>query len=256
MQLDQVRAIVTGGVSGLGLSVAEHIVQHGGKVVLFDVNDEKGAIAVSSLGAGKARFLRTDVTDEINVRDNVAAAKEFLGGLNVAVNCAGILGAGRMLGKEGAMPLKNFAGTVMVNLVGSFNVAKAAAEVMQHNEAGEDGERGVIVNTASVAAFEGQIGQAAYSASKGGVVGMTLPMARELARFGIRVMTIAPGIFWTPMVDGMSAAVQESLGASIPFPSRLGTSAEFADLVAYILGNRYLNGETIRLDGAVRLAPK
>src|SRR5678816_1980488 len=154
------------------------------------------------------------------------------------------------------MPLKQFAGTVMVNLVGSFNVAKTAAELMQHNEAGIDGERGVIINTASVAAYEGQIGQAAYSASKGGVVGMTLPMARELARFGIRVATIAPGIFWTPMVDGMSESVQQSLAASIPFPSRLGQPAEFASTVAFILGNRYINGETIRLDGAVRLQPK
>ena len=154
------------------------------------------------------------------------------------------------------MPLSNFSTTVMVNLVGSFNVAKAAAAVMQHNEAGEDGERGAIVNTASVAAYEGQIGQAAYSASKGGVVAMTLPMARELARFGIRVNTIAPGIFWTPMVDGMPDDVQKSLSASIPFPSRLGRPEEFADLVGYVLGNRYLNGETIRLDGAVRLAPK
>ena len=174
----------------------------------------------------------------------------------MAVNCAGILGAGRVLGREGAMPLSQFQSTVMVNLVGSFNVAKAAAALMQHNAAGEDGERGAIVNTASVAAYEGQIGQAAYSASKGGVVGMTLPMARELARFGIRVNTIAPGIFWTPMVDGMPDEVQQSLSASIPFPSRLGQPAEFADLVACVLGNRYLNGETIRLDGAVRLAPK
>jgi NAD(P)-dependent dehydrogenase (short-subunit alcohol dehydrogenase family) len=154
------------------------------------------------------------------------------------------------------MPLSQFRTTVMVNLVGSFNVAKAAAALMQHNEAGEDGERGVIVNTASVAAYEGQIGQAAYSASKGGVVGMTLPMARELARFGIRVMTIAPGVFWTPMVDGMPDSVQESLAASIPFPSRLGKPEEYAALVAFILGNTYLNGETIRLDGATRLAPK
>jgi NAD(P)-dependent dehydrogenase (short-subunit alcohol dehydrogenase family) len=161
-----------------------------------------------------------------------------------------------MLGKDGAMPLSQFQATVMVNLVGSFNVAKAAAAVMQNNEAGEDGERGVIVNTASVAAYEGQIGQAAYSASKGGVVGMTLPMARELSRFGIRVMTVAPGVFWTPMVDGMPESVQQSLAATIPYPSRLGRPEEFADLVAYILGNRYLNGETIRLDGATRLAPK
>ena len=256
MQLDSVRAVVTGGVSGLGLAVAQHLVANGGKVALFDVNDDKGAAAVAGLGAGNARYFRTDVTDEASVAGNVAAAREFLGGLNVAMNCAGILGAGRVLGKDGPMPLKNFAGTVMVNLVGSFNVAKAAADLMQHNEAGVDGERGVIVNTASVAAYEGQIGQAAYSASKGGVVGMTLPMARELARFGIRVMTIAPGIFWTPMVDGMPESVQQSLSASIPFPSRLGKPSEFADLVGYILGNTYLNGETIRLDGATRLAPK
>ena len=256
MQLASVRAVVTGGVSGLGLAVAKHLVAHGGKVALFDVNEEKGAAAVAELGAGKAAFFKTDVTDEAGVVANVAAAKAFLGGLNACINCAGILGAGRVLGREGAMKLSQFQSTVMVNLVGSFNVAKACAEQMQGNETGTDGERGVIVNTASVAAYEGQIGQAAYSASKGGVVGMTLPMARELSRFGIRVMTIAPGIFWTPMVDGMPDDVQKSLGASIPFPSRLGKPEEYADLVAYILGNTYLNGETIRLDGATRLAPK
>jgi NAD(P)-dependent dehydrogenase (short-subunit alcohol dehydrogenase family) len=256
MQLANVRAIVTGGVSGLGFAVAQHLVAAGAKVALFDVNDDKGATAVGQLGDGNARYFRTDVSNEAGVSANVAAARDFLGGLNVAINCAGILGAGRVLGKEGPMPLSQFQTTVMVNLVGSFNVAKAAAALMQDNDAGEDGERGVIVNTASVAAYEGQIGQAAYSASKGGVVGMTLPMARELSRFGIRVMTIAPGIFWTPMVDGMPEAVQQSLAASIPFPSRLGKPEEFADLVAYILQNRYLNGETIRLDGATRLAPK
>ena len=256
MQLASVRAVITGGVSGLGLAVAQHLVKHGGTVALFDVNDDKGASAVVELGEANARYFRTDVTDEASVAANVAEAKAFLGGLNVAVNCAGILGAGRVLGKDAPMPLKNFAGTVMVNLVGSFNVAKAAADLMQHNAPGEDGERGAIIHTASVAAYEGQIGQAAYSASKGGVVAMTLPMARELARFGIRVMTVAPGVFWTPMVDGMPDEVQQSLAASIPFPSRLGQASEFADLVAYILTNTYLNGETIRLDGATRLAPK
>ena len=256
MQLASVRAVVTGGVSGLGLAVAQHLVAHGGKVALFDVNDDKAAAAVADLGEANARYFRTDVTDEAGVAANVAAAKDFLGGLNATINCAGILGSGRVLGRDGAMKLSQFQATVMVNLVGSFNVAKACAERMQGNEAGSDGERGVIVNTASVAAYEGQIGQAAYSASKGGVVGMTLPMARELARFGIRVNTVAPGVFWTPMVDGMPDEVQQSLAASIPFPSRLGQPKEFADLVAYILTNTYLNGETIRLDGATRLAPK
>jgi NAD(P)-dependent dehydrogenase (short-subunit alcohol dehydrogenase family) len=255
MQLDQVKAVVTGGASGLGHAVAQHIVAHGGKVALFDVNEEKGQAAARELGDA-ARFHKTDVTNEDGVAANAAAARDAMGGLNMVMNCAGILGAGRVLGREGPMPLKNFAGTVMVNLVGSFNVAKAGAALMQSNDPGEDGERGVIVNTASVAAYEGQIGQAAYSASKGGVVGMTLPMARELSRFGIRVMTIAPGIFWTPMVDGMPQQVQESLSASIPFPSRLGKPQEFAETVAFIIGNGYLNGSVIRLDGAVRLQPK
>ena len=256
MHAAQVKAIVSGGVSGLGLAVAQRIVRDGGKVALFDLNQTKGADTVAELGSENAAFYRTDVTDEAGVAANVAAAKTFMSGINAAINCAGILGAARVLGKEAPMPLATFSTTVMVNLVGSFNVAKAAAAVMQGNEAGEDGERGVIINTASVAAYEGQIGQAAYAASKGGVVAMTLPMARELARFGIRVNTIAPGIFWTPMVDGMPDDVQKSLSASIPFPSRLGQADEYADLVAYMLGNRYLNGETVRLDGAVRLAPR
>ncbi|WP_458069253.1 SDR family NAD(P)-dependent oxidoreductase [Rhodanobacter sp. BL-MT-08] len=255
MRLDQVRAIITGGASGLGYAVAQHLVAHGGQVSLFDVDNDKGQAALATLGES-ARFFRTDVTSEDGVVINVAAAHESMGGLNVLVNCAGILGSGRMLGREGALPLSSFTSTVMVNLVGSFNVAKAVAVLMQGNEAGEDGERGVIINTASVAAYEGQIGQAAYAASKGGVVAMTLPLARELARVGIRVNTIAPGAFWTPMVDGMSPQLQESLSASIPFPSRLGKPDEYADTVGFILGNRYLNGETIRLDGAVRLQPK
>ncbi len=255
MQLDQVKAIITGGASGLGHAVAQHLVAHGGKVALFDVNEEKGRETTQALGAA-ASFFKADVTSEDGVAATVAAACEAMGGLNVVVNCAGILGAGRVLGKEGPMPLKTFATTVMVNLVGSFNVAKAGAALMQANEPGEDGERGVIVNTASVAAFEGQIGQAAYSASKGGIVGMTLPMAREFARIGVRVMTIAPGVFHTPMVDGMPDQVYQSLCAQVPYPSRLGKPEEFADTVAYILATRYLNGSVIRLDGAIRMQPK
>ena len=253
MQANQVKAVVTGGASGLGLAVAQRLVAAGGKVVLLDVNDDKGNAAAASLGAS---YVRTDVTSEDGVRDAIAQAQGSLGGLNEAVSCAGILGAGRVLGKEGPMPLSQFETTVRVNLVGSFNVAKAAAQAMSANAPGEDGERGVIVNTASIAAFEGQIGQAAYSASKGGVVGMTLPMAREFARIGVRVMTVAPGVFHTPMVDGMPPAVYDSLCAQVPYPSRLGKSEEFAELVKFIVENRYLNGETIRLDGAIRLAPK
>ena len=253
MQLNQVKALVTGGVSGLGLAVTRHILDNGGKAVMLDVNDEAGAAAEAELGA---RYIPTDVTSEEGVIASVAQAAEVNGGLNVAVNCAGIIGAGRVLGREAPMALSFFQTTINVNLVGSFNVAKAAADVMQHNEPLGDGEKGVIINTASVAAYEGQIGQAAYSASKGGLVGMTLPMARELSRFGIRVMTIAPGIFWTPMVDGMPEHIQEALSASIPFPSRLGRSEEFAVLAGNIIESPYLNGTTIRLDGAVRLAPK
>ena len=255
MQLDQVRAVVTGGASGLGLAVARHFVQHGGKVALLDVNDEKGAASAAGLGGG-AVYIKTDVSSEDGVKAALKDAQAKLGGLNVAVSCAGILGAGRVLGKEGPMPLSQFETTVRVNLVGSFNVAKAAADLMQHNAPGEDGERGVIVNTASVAAYEGQIGQAAYSASKGGVVAMTLPVARELARIGVRVMTVAPGVFHTPMVDGMPQAIYDSLCAQVPFPSRLGKPEEFASTVAFIVQTRYLNGGVIRIDGAIRMQPK
>jgi len=255
MQFKQVKALVTGGVSGLGLAVARRIVAGGGKVCLLDINDKAGPSVAGELGNGTC-YLHTDVTSEVAVTRAVDEMLEAHGGLNLVVNCAGVIGAGRVLGREAPMELSFFTHTIMINLVGSFNVAKAAADRMQHNEPGEDGERGVIINTASVAAYEGQIGQAAYSASKGGIVGMTLPMAREFARLGIRVMTIAPGIFWTPMVDGLPKQVQESLGASIPFPARLGKAEEYAAVVQHITENVYLNGTTIRLDGAVRLAPK
>jgi len=255
MKFDQVKALVTGGASGLGLSVARRIVAAGGKVCLLDVNDQAGPEVARELGNDTC-YIHTDVTSEAAVIRAVDESIEAHGELNLVVNCAGVIGAGRVLGREAPMDLSFFTHTVMINLVGSFNVAKAAADKIQHNEPDEDGQRGVIINTASVAAYEGQIGQAAYSASKGGIVAMTLPMAREFARLGVRVMTIAPGIFWTPMVDNMPEHVQESLGASIPFPGRLGKPEEFAAMVQHITENTYLNGTTIRLDGAVRLAPK
>lgn len=255
MKSSDVRAVVSGGASGLGLATARRIVADGGKVTLLDLNDAKGQAAAAELGASAA-YLHLDVTDEAATAAALAQAKEHMGGLNAAISCAGILGAGRALGREGAMPLAQFATTVTVNLIGSFNLAKAAAALMQHNAPGADGERGAIVFTASIAAFEGQIGQAAYSASKGGVVGMTLPLAREFTRIGVRVMTVAPGVFHTPMVDGMPQEVYQSLCAQVPFPSRLGDAAEFADTVAFILGNGYLNGSVIRVDGAIRLQPK
>jgi NAD(P)-dependent dehydrogenase (short-subunit alcohol dehydrogenase family) len=255
MQLNEVKALVTGGVSGLGLAVARKIVDAGGQAVLLDINDEAGAAVVAELGDAVS-YIRTDVSSEQEVKDAVSAAVERMGLINVAMNCAGIIGAGRVLGREAPMALDFFAKVIQVNLIGSFNVCKAAGAAMEANPPGPDGERGVIISTASVAAYEGQIGQAAYSASKAGIVGMTLPIAREFARLGVRLNTIAPGIFWTPMVDGMPEHIQESLSASIPFPSRLGKPEEFADLAAHIMENGYINGETIRLDGAVRLAPK
>lgn len=255
MQLNSVKAVITGGASGLGRAAAEYLLAQGGQVVLLDVQEDAGNKTAAELG-NKASFQLCDVTSEAGVVEVIDKAKQAMGGLNVVVNCAGILGAGRVLGRQGPMPLDTFQKTVMVNLVGSFNVAKAAAAVMAEAEGGEDDERGVIINTASVAAYEGQIGQAAYSASKGGLVGMTLPMAREFTRIGVRVMTIAPGVFHTPMVDTMPENVQEALNASVPYPKRLGKPQEFAELAGHIITNRYLNGSTIRLDGAVRLEPK
>ena len=255
MQLSQLKAVVTGGASGLGHAVARRIASEGGRVAILDVNESQGREAAQALGS-QAMFVRTDVSNESEVNAAVDAAAEAFGGINLAVSCAGILGAGRVLGRDGPMAGDYFAKVIMVNLVGTFQLAKAAAAKMQDNEPNEEGERGVIVNTASVAAFEGQVGQAAYSASKGGVAAMALPLAREFARLGIRVNTIAPGIFLTPMMEGMPAHIQESLAAQVPFPSRLGRPEEFADLVAYICTNSMLNAETIRLDGAIRMQPK
>jgi NAD(P)-dependent dehydrogenase (short-subunit alcohol dehydrogenase family) len=230
------------------------VVEQGGSVVVADVDTERGERVAAELGE-RARFVPTDVTDEASVGAAVAAALE-LGGPHVAVSCAGIAPAERVLGRDGPHSLARFVAAIQVNLVGTFNVTRLAAQAMAANEPGEDGERGVIVNTASVAAFDGQIGQAAYSASKAGVAGMTLPIARELARHGIRVMAIAPGTFDTPMLAAMSDQVRASLGAQVPFPSRLGRPTEYAALVRHIVENRMLNGETIRLDGAIRMAPR
>ncbi len=255
MDLASAKAVISGGASGLGFATAQRIIAAGGQAVLLDVNEEQGESRAAELG-DRSSFVRTDVSDEASVKAAIQSAGEFMGGITLAVNCAGIAPAGRTLGRDGPWPAENFNRVIQVNLVGSFNVTKEAAAVMQSNEPNDDGERGVVISTASIAAFEGQIGQAAYSASKGGVVGMMLPLAREFAQFGIRVNTIAPGIFMTPMMAGMPEEVQESLGRQIPFPPRLGRPEEYADTAAFIYGNPVVNGETIRIDGAIRMQPK
>ena len=255
MDLKTCHAIVTGGASGLGAATGAAIVAAGGSVTLLDRDAERGVAKAAELGA-RARFRQADVVDEDDIADAVAQAVDAFGPLTLTVNCAGIGTPGRILGRDGPLPLDTYKTVIMVNLVGSFNVLKATAAAMQNNEADEDGGRGVIINTSSVAGYEGQIGQAAYSSSKGGIIALTLPAARELARFGIRVMTIAPGLFLTPMMQGLPQEVQDSLAAGTPFPPRLGTAEEYAELVKAIYTNNMLNGETIRLDGAVRLAAK
>jgi NAD(P)-dependent dehydrogenase (short-subunit alcohol dehydrogenase family) len=255
MLIQDTRAIITGGASGLGQAVAECVVAAGGRVALLDVNAAAGNALAAGLGE-RACFIETDVTSEAAVNAAVDAATQAMGGLNVAVNCAGVGWPKRMVGKDGPMPGDFFRKVVEINLVGTLLVCKAAAAAMQKNAPNADGERGAIVMTASVAAFDGQIGQVAYAASKGGVVGMTLPMARELAGFGIRVVTIAPGLFLTPMMAALPAEAQESLGKQVPFPPRLGRPPEYASFVRQIIENPMLNGETIRLDGAIRMAPR
>ncbi|SDI16636.1 3-hydroxyacyl-CoA dehydrogenase [Pseudomonas panipatensis] len=256
MQIDNKVFLITGGGSGLGAATAKMLVDAGAKVLLADVNAEAGAARVAELGADKARFVRTDVTSEADGRAAVDAALESFGALHGLANCAGVAPAEKILGRNGVHGLESFARTVNINLIGSFNMLRLAAEAMARNTPDAGGERGVIINTASVAAFDGQIGQAAYAASKSAVVGMTLPIARELARQGIRVMTIAPGIFETPMMAGMPQEVRDSLGASVPFPPRLGRPDEYAALARHIIENSMLNGEVIRLDGAIRMAAK
>ncbi|MBI5107443.1 MAG: 3-hydroxyacyl-CoA dehydrogenase [Rhodocyclales bacterium] len=255
MQIRDSVFIITGGASGLGAGTGRLLVAQGAKVILADLNEVAGQALVAELGAN-ARFVATNVADEASGRVCVDVAVSTFGGLHGLVNCAGIAPAEKVLGRNGPHSFDVFARTINVNLIGSFNMIRLAAEAMSKGEPNAAGERGVIVSTASVAAYDGQIGQAAYAASKGGVVGMTLPIARELARFGIRVMTIAPGIFETPMLLGMPQDIQDALGKMVPFPSRLGKPAEYAALVKHIVENEMLNGEVIRLDGAIRMAPK
>ncbi len=247
--------LVTGGASGLGAATVDMVVAQGGRAVILDLKDEAGRAKAAQHGSS-ARFARADVTNEDDVVAAIGLALQEFGRVDGLVNVAGIPAAERVLGREGVQPLEHFTRVIQINLVGTFNVIRLAAAAMADNTASEGGERGVIVNTASVAAFDGQIGQAAYAASKGGIVSLTLPIARELARIGIRVMTIAPGIFDTPLLAALPEAARQSLAQQIPFPPRLGRADEYASLVRHIFENEMLNGEVIRLDGAIRMAPK
>ncbi len=247
--------LITGGASGLGEATAWALSAGGANVVLADLNRKRGEALAEELGE-RARFAETDVTDEAAVGQAIATARNEFGALHGAVSCAGIGDPAKVLGKHGPHPLELFQRVIHVNLIGTFNVLRLAALEIAANEPFEEGERGVIVNTASVAAYEGQIGQVAYAASKGGVIGLTLPAARELARYGIRVVTIAPGLFDTPLIAALPEEARESLGQQVPFPARLGRPSEYAELVLHIIVNRMLNGEVVRLDGAIRMAPR
>jgi len=255
MNLDRVKAVISGGASGLGQATAARLVTGGAKVALLDVQDALGRQAAGALGDA-ASYHRCDVTSEADVDAAVQAAATHMGGLNLAVSCAGVATPGKLLGRDGPLAVAAFQRVLAINTLGTFLLDRAAAAIMQGNAPEADGERGLLIHTASVAAFEGQIGQVAYATSKAAVAGMVLPLARELARFGIRVMGIAPGIFGTPMMAGLPQEAQDSLGKQVPFPPRLGRPEEYADLVAAIVTNRMLNGETIRIDGAIRMAPK
>ena len=255
MQIQNGVFVVTGGGSGLGAATARMLVEAGAKVVLADVNRDAGEALAAELGSAAA-FALTDVTDADSGKAAIDLAVSRFGRLTGLVSCAGVAPAEKVVGREAPHKLESFARTVSINLIGTFNMLRLAADVMSKAEPDAGGERGIIINTASVAAFDGQIGQAGYASSKAGVVGLTLPVARELSRFGIRVMAVAPGIMETPMLMGMPQEVQDALGKMVPFPSRLGKPAEFAGLVRHIIENPYLNGEVIRLDGAIRMAPK
>ena len=255
MHLDRRTVLVTGGASGLGGATVDMVVAAGGRAVIVDINDEAGRAKAGRLG-DRVRYVRADVTSENEMAQAIETATRELGGLHGLVNAAGIAVAERVLPKDGVQPLAHFARTIQINLIGTFNAIRLAAAAMAANEPNAAGERGVIVNTASVAAFDGQIGQAAYAASKGGIVSLTLPIAREFARMGVRVMTIAPGTFDTALLAGLPEAARQSLAQQVPFPPRLGRPEEYAALVRHIFENEMLNGEVIRLDGAIRMAPK
>jgi len=255
MKINNHTFLIGGGASGLGFATAKLIVENGGSVILVDINKETGQTAETALGEN-ALFVQTDVTNEESVQNAIRHGLEKFGKINGLVNCAGLGPAKRVLGRKGIHSLASFNQVIQVNLIGTFNLIRLVAATMSENEPQDSGERGVIINTASVAAFDGQIGQAAYSASKGGIVAMTLPIAREFARVGIRVMTIAPGIFETPMLANLSDEIKDSLGQQIPFPSRLGHPKEYATLALHIIENQMLNGEVIRLDGAIRMTAK
>lgn len=255
MHLQNKTIFVTGGASGLGAACARLMIQAGAKAVIADLNAETGIALAQELG-DSALFLATNVTEETSVQNSIKVALEHFGSLHGVINCAGIGTPGKVIGRDGPINLETFTRVINVNLIGTFNVIRLTSTAMVGNTPEESGERGVIINTASVAAFDGQIGQAAYSASKGGIVGMTLPIARELARYGIRVMTIAPGIFDTPLLGSLPENARQSLGQQVPFPPRLGKPEEYAALAKHIIENEMLNGETIRLDGAIRMAPK
>ncbi len=250
MKIENTCAVITGGASGLGEATARHFAAHGAKIALFDLNEDLGEKVAKEIGG---TFHKTDVTDEASVQASITAAKAAMGTITTAVNCAGIAPAATTIGKKGPHPLDVFQKTIDINLVGSFNVARLAAEVIAQNEPAEDGARGVIINTASIAAMDGQRGQAAYAASKGGIVGLSLPMARDLAKAGIRVMAIAPGIFLTPMLMGLPQEVQDQLAQDVTCPKRLGRPEEYAQLATFIVESGYLNGEVIRIDGALRM---
>jgi 3-hydroxyacyl-CoA dehydrogenase / 3-hydroxy-2-methylbutyryl-CoA dehydrogenase len=255
VKMNETIAVVTGGASGLGEATVRKIIGQGGKAAILDLAAERGRKLAEELGEN-ALFVKTDVTSEEDTAGAIQQAVEKFSSINTVVNCAGIGIASKVLSRKGVHSLDTFTKVISINLIGTFNVIRLASEKMTENDPNDHGERGVIINTASVAAFEGQIGQAAYSASKGGVVGMTLPIARELASFGIRVMTIAPGLFHTPMFESLPQEAIESLGKSVPFPQRLGRPDEYADLVESIISNSMLNGETIRLDGGIRMQPR